>query len=225
MSYTYSPRNESKNESNNESKQNHVMYNRMPSRATNTMASLTKAREANTKSYSNRFLEQSRLRNDPKYVPPQKPVNISSSEDFPSLGSPKTITPIIPLVSSSGQNYIDMAKGWGKKIEEDEEANRIRIHNAEILRKKIAKENYDNEKKGIPERKTTKKKLMINSRKNEYYDKDEHRFKSLDETISDDSFESGPSHEEDEDYEDDEINDDEINANIGKVRKHDNELY
>lgn len=200
--------------------------NDQPPRLTSgTMASLTKAKEVNPNSYSTRFSE-SRLR-DPNYVPPKKPVNIDSSDDFPSLGSKNTVTNLTKTlpVSSSGQNYIDMAKGWGKKIEEEDEANRIRIQNAEILRKKIAKENYEKEKRGIPEKKTTKKKLILQVKKNQYYDKDTVTFKSLDENASDDSFESGPSHEEDEEEDVDETNDDEINANIGKERKHDNELY
>ena len=212
----------------NESKTN-IMATRMPSRATDTlprsertlasgtMASLTKQ----TSSYSNRFAENERRRNDPTYVPPQKPVNITSENDFPTLGTPK----IVPIPIKTG--FVTMAKEWGKKIEEEEEANRTRIQNAEIERRIHAKEQYMKEKYGTPECKVRSKNgLIIRAKKNEYYDKEQRAFKPImEDNVSDDSFESGPSHEDVIEDEEEESLEDEFNTNIGYERRHKDELY
>ena len=204
-----------------ESKESNAPSESNPPRlAAGTMASLTKAKEVNKNAYSTRFSEQSRLRNDPNYVPPQRPVNITSDDDFPTLGTPK----VIPLPKQSGM--VSMAKEWGKKIEEEEEANRTRIQNAEIQRRADAKEKYMKEKYGTPEcRVKSKNGLIIRVKKNQYYDKEQVAFKQIvEENVSDDSFESGPSRE-DEVEEDIESPDDEFNTNIGYERRHKDELY
>lgn len=201
-----------------------------------TMASLTKAKEP-TRSYSNRFSEQTRIRNDPNYVPPQKSVNISSEDDFPSLGPNVTsVTSVSTSVNtnvtsvtkswSSSKDCIKMAEEWGKKNEEDERANRARIIKAEDDRRRIAKEQMKEEKKqkmNVKEE-TTKSKLIIReTNKDKFYDQYEHKFKNIEE-IEEDSFESGPSHDEEEFIDDDDV-DEEFNADISYERRNKGELH
>lgn len=190
-----------------------------------TMASLTKAQSSST-SYSSRFAEQERIKNNPNYVPPQKPVNISSEDDFPTLGVPKVPILAVPKVATSGQTLIQMAEGWGKKIKEDDEANRRRIQTDEDERRRIAKENCLKEKYGDDKQKIVgKNKSIIKARKNEYYVKEIGAYKPIvDNTLEEDSVESCPSHEEEEE-DDDESQEDEFNTNIGYERRHRDELY
>ena len=182
----------------------------MASLTSGTMASLTKG----NKSYSTKFSEQSRLRNS-NYVP-QKSVNISSEDDFPSLG----VKPILPIIPTNDK-FIKMAEDWGKKIEIDKEANRTRIINEEKERRRIAKEQLKHNT--LPTRRTNKR--IIYDTKNRFYDADLKIYKLIvDDSIDEDSFESGPSVDE----EDDDINeeeDTEFNVNIVNDRRHYDELY
>jgi hypothetical protein len=199
----------------------HPEPSRYPTMSSGTMASLTKGQPSNN-SYASNFSEQSRLRNNPNYVPPQKPVNISSEDDFPTFGVSKTVKPV-PI--STGKNLIKMAEEWGKKIEDEEEANRNRIRKAEEDRRIKAKEDYLKEKYGdVKPKIVIKNKLILSDRKNEYYDKKDGQVKPIN-VVEEDSFESGPSHDEEEEVEDDESQEDEFNTNIGSDRRHRDELY
>jgi hypothetical protein len=42
-----------------------------------------------SKSFASKFAEQAKIAEDPNYVPPPKPLNFNSEDDFPALGSPK----------------------------------------------------------------------------------------------------------------------------------------
>ena len=184
-----------------------------------TMASLTRA-SIPSSSYASRFSEQARLRNDPKYVPP-KSVNIASNDDFPTLGVPKVAAATNLPKSSTGQNFIQMAEGWGKKIEIEEKENRDRIYRAEEDRRAQAKIKIKPETIQL----TTKNKIILQTKDvNRFYDEKEKRFKKIEGDISDDSFESGP-HEEEEVDDDCESQDDEFNTNIVNDRRHRDELY
>jgi len=191
-----------------------------PRLTTGTMASLTRSKDINRHSYSNRFSEQYKLKGNPNYVPPQKPINITSNDDFPTLGTPK----IVPIPKQT--DMVHMAKEWGTKIEEEKEANLKRIQMAEIQRRADIKEQYIKEKYGTPECKVKfKNGLIVKNHKNRYYDKEYVEFKKIvDDTISDDSFESEPSRE-DEVEDEEESPDDEFNTNIGYDRRHKDELY
>lgn len=147
-------------------------------------------------------------------------INVASEDDFPTLGVPKPVltATTTPTTTATTTPYIKMAKDWGKKLEEEKEANIIRIRNAEEERHIIAKQ-------GIQEKIKPKSKLIITGRKNQYYDNKDGTFKAIvEDDLSDDSFESGPSREE-EDFENDVCEDDEMNANLVRDRRHDNELY
>jgi hypothetical protein len=145
-------------------------------------------------------------------------INVASEDDFPTLGVPKPVlTATVPVLTATTP-YIKMAKDWGKKLEEEKEANIIRIRNAEEERHIIAKQ-------GTQEKIKPKNKMIITGRKNQYYDNKDGTFKAIvEDDLSDDSFESGPSREE-EDFENDVCEDDEMNANLVRDRRHDNELY
>jgi len=207
--------------------QNPRMASSSATLSSGTMASLTKAKEP-TRSYSNRFSEQTRIRNDPNYVPPQKAVNISSEDDFPSLGTnvSTSVAKSSSVSWSSSKDCIKMAEEWGKKNEEDERANRARIIKAEDDRRRIAKEQMKEEKKqkmNVKEE-TTKSKLIIRAKnKDTFYDQYEHKFKNI-EDIEEDSFESGPSHDEEEVIDDD-VDDEEFNADISYERRNKGELH
>jgi len=171
--------------------------------ASGTMASLTKG----NKSYST----SSESKKD------QKSVNISSEDDFPSLG----VKPVLPTIHKNDK-FIKMAEDWGKKIEEDEEANRRRIINEEQERRRIAKELMKHTPHTLPTRRINK--TILSETKNKYYDADLKIYKLIvDDTIEDDSIESTPSANEEEDDDDDE--DTEINANLVNDRRHEYELY
>ena len=103
------------------------------------------------KSFASKFAEHVKNANDPNYKPPPKPVNFSSEDEFPSLGGNKVspqkeanvvVMPVdsIPK-SSSNQSFAEMAKGWAKQKEDDEEnvrqkaaAEALLRHKADIMR-------------------------------------------------------------------------------------------
>jgi len=110
-----------------------------------------------------------------------------------------------------------MAEEWGKEIKEDEIANIRRIANDENERKIKAKEKK-------PEVIPKVKGMIIPKKKNEYYDETTKTYKPIvEDDISDDSFESGPSNHEEE--EEEEIIDEEYNTNIGNDGRRRYDLY
>ena len=101
------------------------------------------------RSFSARFAEQARISENPDYKPPPKPINISSEEDFPTLGGgPKRVVPTTAIASTAPKpstttklstapkpyvplepktesglhkpKFADLAKDWGEKHEEME---------------------------------------------------------------------------------------------------------
>lgn len=75
-----------------------------------TMASLTSsgngfsaatsvATGGGNKSFASKFSEQMRRAENPNYVPPPKPLDINSQEDFPSLGAKPSKSSVTPVVT------------------------------------------------------------------------------------------------------------------------------
>jgi hypothetical protein len=102
-----------------------------PKLAPATLASLTTAPGSNSvakKSYGDKFAEQAKRAEDPNYVPPPKPLNLSSLDDFPSLGGPnKVVTNAVVAPGSTwgkpnagGNTFADKAKSWAKEAEDAE---------------------------------------------------------------------------------------------------------
>ena len=89
------------------------------------------------KSFASKFAEQAKIANNPNYKPPPKPINFQSEEDFPSLGG-KPVNKVITkseVTGATGTNFADMAKGWAKHKEDEEERARIKAEQEEKLRR------------------------------------------------------------------------------------------
>ena len=94
------------------------------------------------KSFASKFAEQAKIANNPNYKSPPKPINFQSEEDFPSLGG-KPVNKVITksevtgttcATSTTGTNFADMAKGWAKHKEDEEERARIKAEQEEKRR-------------------------------------------------------------------------------------------
>jgi hypothetical protein len=93
------------------------------------------------KSFASKFAEQAKIANNPNYKPPPKPINFQSEEDFPSLGG-KPVNKVITksevtatsATGATGTKFADMAKGWAKHKEDEEERARIKAEQEEKRR-------------------------------------------------------------------------------------------
>lgn len=96
-------------------------------------------------SYAARFGQQAKVAADPNYVPPPKPIDLTSEDDFPSLGAPaipKASAPRKPEntvieapKAPGGASFADLAKSWARKKEDEEEAERRRVMREEQRRR------------------------------------------------------------------------------------------
>ena len=100
------------------------------------------------KSFAAKFAEQARIAEDPNYVPPPKPVDFRSEDDFPALGAPaKPVTGawgakpaaaknvIVEPTKPAGASFAEKAKEWANKKAEDEEKARKKAMREERLRR------------------------------------------------------------------------------------------
>ena len=93
------------------------------------------------KSFASKFAEQAKIVSNPNYKPPPKPINFQSEEDFPSLGG-KPVNKVITksevsatsATGATGTKFADMAKGWAKHKEDEEERARIKAEQEEKRR-------------------------------------------------------------------------------------------
>ena len=93
------------------------------------------------KSFASRFSEQAKIATNPNYKPPPKPINFQSEEDFPSLGG-KPVNKVITksevsatsATGATGTKFADMAKGWAKHKEDEEERVRMKAEQEEKRR-------------------------------------------------------------------------------------------
>jgi len=93
------------------------------------------------KSFASKFAEQAKITSNPNYKPPPKPINFQSEEDFPSLGG-KPVNKVITksevttgTTGATGTKFADMAKGWAKHKEDEEERARMKAEQEEKLRR------------------------------------------------------------------------------------------
>jgi hypothetical protein len=119
-----------------------------------TMASFTSNNVSSgggNKSFASKFSEQMRRAEDPNYVPPPKPLNVNSQDDFPTLGgggsvkkslsqghhslSPSGLQSVRQSVMTnqqpasnkpSGNKWASMAKAWAQQDEDEREAKHAR---------------------------------------------------------------------------------------------------
>jgi hypothetical protein len=94
-------------------------------------------------SFAAKFAEQTRIAQNPNYVPPPKPVNLNSEDDFPSLGSSKKSTnsslnnkPNNEVINSLKEtSFAEKAKEWANKNAEDEKKAHAKALREERLRR------------------------------------------------------------------------------------------
>lgn len=189
------------------------------------------------KSFASKFAEQAKIAADPDYVPPPKPVNINSEDDFPSLGAPKKpattsawgtkSTPVQTNTQSSepttnlpvkatGPSFADKAKEWANKKAEDEEKARKRALREERIRR---------------EAELIKSMPMIGLRRHQNYyndeEEDDEYNRPYDESSlgDSDSYEVPEEDQEPSDNDNEEENDSEFNQNVGWDGRRRDDLY
>lgn len=191
-----------------------------PKLAPATLASLTSGGagggSGSKKSFASKFAEQARAAEDPNYKPPPKPVDFSSTDDFPTLGGPKKPGNVVvqpkPAVEAKPPGaYADMAKGWAKQKEEAEEKARQKA--ARDARRKAEQEQL---RRVMPS-------IRLHRRAEEYNSEDEEDHQYDETSLGDsDSYEMP---EEDQEPSEDEENEEEFNNDIGYDGRRRGDLY
>jgi len=189
---------------------------------------------SSTKSYGAKFAEAQKIIDDPEYKPPPKPLNIQSEDDFPTLGGAKSKT--VPtkkkavvvseiIDSPVKKNFADLARDWAVKQAEDDEVERARVQMEEDM-KKLAidkRQHYMRRQNGPRFRRRVHNEDGENddeddNEENDYNDDDEYdSYSSVSEGEGSVEFEN-----EDED---DQHAAGEYNSNMGRQRRHNEDLY
>lgn len=180
------------------------------------------------KSFASTFTDKQRQLENPNYKSTTKPIDIKSEDDFPSLGSAKSLSKssstggfttkvvdIKPVVPPQKQNFADLAKGWAKKTADEEE---------EELRKQ--QEEFEQRERelimGTFVRHRRAKKLSED-------DDDEEEDYNAVYDEPDSEYSSVPEGDEDDlgSYDDEETNSQEreLNSGLGNERRHHDDLY
>lgn len=197
-----------------------------PKLAPATLASLTggtsAANSSSTgpkRSFASKFAEQVKIASNPNYKPPAKIVDVTSENEFPSLGGPKkpatgawTAKPKNDVHSEKTTlSFADKAKEWAKQKQEEEEA---------IQRKIIEDEKKKNDA-AFSQRMTI---VGLNRYKRKYAtDEDDDEYNNEESSFGDDdSYEVPEGDEEPSEEEDDE---DEFNQNVGWDGRRKGDLY
>ena len=191
-----------------------------PKLAPATLASLTSAgagaSSGSKKSFASKFAEQARAAEDPNYKPPPKPVDFTSTDDFPTLGGPKKPGNVVvqpkPVVEAKPAGvYADMAKGWARQKEEAEEKARQKA--ARDARRQAEKEQL---RRVMPS-------IRLHRRQEEYNSEDEEDRPYDESSLGDsDSYEMP---EDDQEPSEEEENEEEFNNDIGYDGRRRGDLY
>jgi hypothetical protein len=169
----------------------------------------------NKRSFASKFAEQTKITSDPNYVPPPKPINVASENDFPSLGAPKKSTSTVWGNKTQSDNkpstlsFADKAKEWAKQKEEE----------AEEAQRKAAEEKKMRREAEFHKRMNV---IGINRYQRKYVDEDDEDQIEQSSLGDDDSYEV-PEYEEEPSEED--CDDGEFNPNIGWDGRHKDDLY
>jgi hypothetical protein len=123
-----------------------------------TLASLTAAggvsgvNSGGNKSFASKFTERVKVAQDPNYVPPPKPLDVNSNDDFPTLGSKPSMTNKVAPEPTIRQNvmttqtvmaqkpagkWASMAKAWAQQEEDEKEAEHAREIEEERKRREM----------------------------------------------------------------------------------------
>lgn len=168
-----------------------------------------------------------------KQPPKNNTIDISSDIDFPTLGSSSkvgssskgvdvtTTSQTITKNTTKVGNFAEMAKSWAKKDQEDSEAQKLKQQMLE--RQKM--ENNMIRKGIIYHRRIISKRMPERPKEDEEYNQTFNE----DELSENDDYEV-PEFEDNDLMEDDENSqgsnlEDEFNSNIGKARRHNDDLY
>ena len=190
-----------------------------PKLAPATLASLTSngAGGGGKKSYASKFAEQAKKVEDPNYVPPPKPVDFTSADDFPSLGAPKNPSNVVVQPKAAEKpvgSFADMAKGWAKQKEEAEEKARLKAERE--ARHQAEKEQL---RRVMPS-------IRLRSRPEEYDSEgDDYQDRPYDESSLGDSDSYEMPEDDQEPSEEDEENEEEFNNDIGYDGRRRGDLY
>lgn len=180
------------------------------------------------KSFASIFMDKQKQLENPNYNPITKPIDIKSEDDFPSLGSTKSLSKssstggfttkvvdIKSVVPLQKQNFADLAKGWAKKTADEEE---------EELRKQ--QEEFQQRERElimgtfVRHRRAKKPSEDDDDEEEDYnavYDEPDSEYSSVPEGDEDDLGS----------YDDEETNSQEreLNSGIGSERRHHDDLY
>jgi hypothetical protein len=116
-----------------------------------TLASLTSAgvNSGGNKSFASKFTERVKVAQDPNYVPPPKPLNVNSNDDFPTLGlkplKPSMTNKVAPeptirqnvMAQKPAGKWASMAKAWAQQEEDEREAEHAREVEEERKRREM----------------------------------------------------------------------------------------
>jgi hypothetical protein len=180
------------------------------------------------KSFAAKFAEQARIAADPNYVPPPKPVDFTSEDDFPALGAPaKPVTGawgakaaaapknvVVESEKPAGPSFAEKAREWANKKAEDEEKARKKAMREERLRREAELI------RSMPI-------MGYHRRRQEYDDEDEEEDynPNYDESsLGDDSYEI-PEDDAEPSEEDENDEDGEFNQNVGWDGRRRDDLY
>ena len=183
-----------------------------PKLAPATLASITTNGQGGGKgTYASKMAERARMASNPNYVPPPKPLDVTSENEFPSLGGSKKIdsSKVDSNIKKSG-SFASMARDWAKQKEEEEEAERM-------MRIRLEEEER--------ELRLLKSMVAIGRRKNNTTD---HRLEGEEEDYDESSLGGDSDNDEmpeDSEPSEDDNDDDEYNQNVGWDGRRRDDLY
>jgi len=193
-----------------------------------------------TRSFAAKFADQAKsaeqykMANKSNYVAPPKPVDVASSEDFPSLGGgtkknmgwkkdmntvATAVTVATVATAATTISFADKAKEWAMKKEEEEETTKLQaIVRAEYEAKMRREEDILRKLPTLPHRRT--------GIQYDYDDEEDNNSAYNDDPFSEDSdsFEV-PNGDEEPSEEEDEEEDGEFNQNVGWDGRRKDDLY
>jgi hypothetical protein len=183
-----------------------------PKLAPATLASITTNGQGAKGTYAAKMAERAKIASNPNYVPPPKPVDVTSECEFPSLGGGKKNSPKPDEGVKKSNSYASLARDWAKQKEDEEEADRL-------LRLKIEEEEKE---KALFKSMTI---LSMRRKMRNQYNQDEEEDDHYDESSLAGDSDEGDMHDESETSEEDQDDEDEFNQNVGWDGRRRDDLY
>lgn len=177
-----------------------------------TLASITSNGQGGKGTYAAKMAEMAKITANPNYVPPPKPIDVSSESEFPSLGGPKKNAVVIEPVKKSN-SYASLARDWAKQKEEEEEEERLI---------KLRLEEEEKEKALFKSMTILSKRRKMRNEYSQEDDDDDNQYEES--SLAGDSDDSDL-HDESETSEDEQYEEDEFNQNVGWDGRRRDDLY